>query len=87
LASSILARAAREIAADRQVQYSYQPLFLETFVAQSPFCGTAYQAANRLCLEKTTGRGKRDVHHQALLPIKTIWVYPLDQHFRRVLRG
>jgi hypothetical protein len=82
-----LARAAREIAADWQVQYSYQPLLLETFVAQSPFRGTPYQAANWLCLGKTTGRGKRDVRHQALLSIKTIWVYPLDRHFRRVLRG
>jgi hypothetical protein len=34
LASSILARAAREIAADWPVQYGYRPLLLETFVEQ-----------------------------------------------------
>lgn len=85
LASSILARAAREIAADWQFQYGYRPLLLETFVEQSRFRGTAYQAANWLCLGQTTGRGKLDVHHQALLPIKTVWVYPLDRNFRRVL--
>ena len=87
LASSILARAARQIAADWHVQYGYRPLLLETFVEQSRFRGTAYQAANWLCLGQTTGRGKLDVHHQALLPIKTVWVYPLDRHFRRVLCG
>jgi len=45
LASSILARAARQIAADWQLQYGYHPLLLETFVEQKRFRGTAYQAA------------------------------------------
>jgi len=87
LASSILARAARQIAADWQLQYGYRPLLLETFVEQERFRGTAYQAANWLCLGQTTGRGKLDVHHQARLPIKAVWVCPLDKHFRRVLCG
>jgi len=87
LASSILARAARTIAADWQLLYGYQPLLLETFVEQERFRGTAYQAATWLCLGQTTGRGKLDVHHQALLPIKAVWVYPLDKHFRRMLCG
>ena len=87
LASSILARATRQIAADWQLQYGYRPLLLETFVEQERFRGTAYQAANWICLGQTTGRGKLDVHHQALLPIKAVWVYPLDRHFRRVLCG
>jgi hypothetical protein len=87
LASSILARAARQITADWPIQYGYRPLLLETFVEQERFRGTAYQAANWLCLGQTTGRGKLDVHHQAQLPIKTVWVYPLDRHFRRVLCG
>ena len=65
----------------------YRPLLLETFVEQSRFRGTAYQAANWLCLGQTTGRGELDVHHQAQLPIKTVWVYPLDRHFRRILCG
>jgi hypothetical protein len=85
LQNNILARAARQIAADWQLQYGYHPLLLETFVEQKRFRGTAYQAANWLCLGQTSGRGKLDVHHQALLPIKAVWVYPLDRHFRRVL--
>ena len=85
LASHLLGRVARQIAADWQNCHGHPVHYLETFVEQSRFRGTAYQAANWLCLGQTTGRGKLDVHHQALLPIKTVWVYPLDRHFRRVL--
>lgn len=85
LASSILARAAHRIAADWHAQYGYRPVLLETFVEYPRFRGTAYQAANWIRLGETTGRGKLDVHNQALLPKKTVWVYPLDRHFRRVL--
>ena len=76
-----------QITTDWPIQYGYRPLLLDTFVAQDRFRGTTYQAANWLCLGQTTGRGKLDVHHQALLPIKTVWVHPLDRHFRRVLCG
>jgi hypothetical protein len=58
---------------------------LETFVEKQRFRGTAYRAANWLCVGETAGRGKLDVHHQALLPKKTVWVYPLDRNFRLVL--
>lgn len=85
LASAILARAARQIATDWQHQYGYRPLLLETFVEKQRFRGTAYRAANWLCVGETAGRGKLDVHHQALLPKKTVWVYPLDRNFRLVL--
>lgn len=85
LASSILARAAHRIATDWQLQYGYRPVLLETFVEQPRFRGIAYQAANWICVGTTTGRGKLDVHHQATLPRKTVWVYPLHRQFRRVL--
>ncbi|GEM_PF-4288818 len=68
LASHLLGRVARQIAADWQNCHGHPVHYLETFVEQSRFRGTAYQAANWLCLGQTTGRGKLDVHHQALLP-------------------
>lgn len=85
LASSILARAAHRIANDWQLQYRYRPVLLETFVEHPRFRGIAYRAANWSCLGATAGRGKLDVHHRSLLPKKTVWVYPLDRNFRRVL--
>jgi hypothetical protein len=45
---------------------------LETFVEQSRFRGTAYQAANWICLGQTTGRGKLNAHYQVQPPIKTV---------------
>lgn len=85
LASTILARATRRIADDWQAQYGYRPVLLETFVEHPRFRGTAYQAANWTRVGETTGRGKLDTHNQALLPRKSVWVYPLERHFRRVL--
>ena len=87
LASCILGMAARAIAEDWQRQYEYRPLLLETFVERPRFRGTCYQAANWLYLGETKGRGKLDVHNQALLPKKAIWVYPLDKRFRSILGG
>jgi len=85
LASTILARAARRLGHDWQARYGYRPVLLETFVEQPRFRGTAYRAANGRCVGETQGRGKLDVTHQAALPRKSVWVYPLQQTFRRVL--
>jgi hypothetical protein len=85
LASRILAMAARQLADDWQHRYGYRPLLMETFVEQHRFRGTCYRAANWIYLGETKGRGKLDIHKQALLPKKTIWVYPLDKNFRCAL--
>lgn len=85
LASAVLARAARTVDSDWQAHYGYRPVLLETFVEQPRFRGTAYQAANWICVGTTAGRGKLDVHHQQRLPKKSVWLYPLDPQFRQVL--
>ncbi len=85
LASCILGMAARRLPHDWQRHYGYRPVLLETFVEQPRFRGTCYRAANWIFLGETKGRGKLDTHNEALLPKKTIWVFPLDKHFRRVL--
>jgi len=85
LASCILGMAARRLADDWQRRCGYRPVLLETFVEQPRFRGTCYQAANWIFLGETKGRGKLDVHNQARLPKKAIWVYPLDKKFRRIL--
>lgn len=85
LASCILGMAARRLADDWQCRYGYRPVLLETFVERPRFRGTCYQAANWILLGETKGRGKLDVHNQARLPKKAIWVYPLDKDFRHIL--
>jgi len=87
LASCILGMAARRLADDWKRQYGYRPVLLETFVERPRFRGTCYQAANWIFLGETKGRGKLDIHNQARLPKKAIWVHPLDKDFRHILSG
>jgi len=83
LASRVLALAARRIARDWYERYGYRPVLLETFVEER-FAGISYKAAGWRMLGKTKGRGKLG-DHQAKLPIKSVWVYPLCKRFREKL--
>ena len=58
LASTILARSARQLPHHWHQHYGYSPLLLETLVDVSRFNGTCYRAANWIALGKTTGRGR-----------------------------
>ncbi len=81
----ILAKAARVLPTQWQQRYGYRPVLLETFVEKPRFQGTCYQAANWVYLGQTQGRGKLGPTGKPSVPIKDLWVYPLDQHFRQVL--
>jgi hypothetical protein len=85
LASSILARAARQLVDDWRQHYGYQPMLLETFVDPARFNGTCYRAANWTDLGKTSGRGRMDHHHQNDLVPKTIFVFPLCRRVQQAL--
>jgi hypothetical protein len=85
LASKLLAMTARRVAEDWQHRYGYRPALMETFVETPKFAGTCYRAANWTHVGQTRGRGKLDTRHQAPLPIKDIWLYPLDKKCRRIL--
>jgi hypothetical protein len=85
LASKILSMATRALPCDWQNRYGYRPVLAETFVEIPRFHGTCYKAANWIRLGETKGRGKLDVKHNAKLPTKSIWVYPLAKNFRRDL--
>lgn len=85
LASRILSRAAKILPHDWNARYQYQPLLLETFVEKERFSGTCYKAANWQCVGDTTGRGKWDRLHQNYKPVKSIWLYGLDERFKKRL--
>jgi len=85
LASRILALAARRLVEDWAVRYCYRPVLLETFVERERFRGTSYRAANWIHVGMTQGRGKLDQYHRHALPVKDIYVYPLQKDFRRRL--
>lgn len=85
LASTILARSARQLPHDWRQHYGYSPLLLETLVDLSRFNGTCYRAANWIALGQTTGRGRMDRHHKALGTPKRIFVLPLHRRVQQRL--
>ena len=85
LASMILAQVARILPDHWQAVYGYRPVLLETFVETPRFQGTCYKAANWVYLGQTQGRGKLGPSGKQSVPIKGLWVYPLDRRFRDLL--
>jgi hypothetical protein len=67
------------------IKYGHPLYMLETFVECEMFQGTCYKAANWLHVGKTTGRGRDSKSAEAVLPIKDVFVYPLDRRFRELL--
>jgi len=85
LASKALALAVARIRKDFAARYGERVVLLETFVESGRYRGTCYRAANWQYLGETAGRGKCDRTHQAALPRKAVYVYPLAGDFRRAL--
>ena len=85
LASHILGRVARRIAADWQGRYGHRVALLETFVERGRFRGSCYRAANWICVGQTRGRTRQDRQHVLQAPVKDVLVYPLQADFRKAL--
>lgn len=85
LASWVLGRIARRIAADWLAKYGHSVGLLETFVEQDRFRGTCYRAANWQALGLTTGRSRQDRHGTLRVPVKAVYAYPLRTDFRKGL--
>ena len=85
LASAVLALAAKRLVRDWEARHHFRPVLLETFTDPRYFAGTCYRAANWIQVGETQGRGKLDRHTQRALPVKAIFLYPLDPRFREKL--
>lgn len=85
LASFLLSRAVRRLRRDWLSIYGHDLALVETFVEQERFAGSAYAAANWICVGQTLGRGRNDRTHDEAAPIKTIWLRPLRRDFRPLL--
>ena len=85
LASKILGMAARRLPRDWKQRYGYRPVLLETFVQTDRHRGTCYRAANWIHLGQTAGRGKKSRTHEQILPIKDVWIYPLQRDYVSLL--
>jgi len=85
LASHVLSLILRRIAGDWNQKYGHPVYCIETYVETERFRGTCYRAANWIKVGTTMGRGRDGGHHNAILPVKDVYVYPLVTNFRDVL--
>lgn len=89
LASHLLGLNARIISENWLNFYKHRIHFLETFVDTEGmgFKGTCYKAANWIYLGKTTGRGMFDQTHKQNRSKKSVYGYPLNKNFRKILNS
>ena len=85
LASHLLRQLTRRIAEDWRSYHGWRLLLLESFVETSRFEGTAYRAARWQEVGQTTGRTRQEKQHCVQAPRKSVWVCPLNSHFRSQL--
>ena len=84
LASHVLGRVLRRVAADFEARYHYRPWLVETFVAPE-HDGVCFQATNFVCVGPTAGRGRCDRAHEGARTVKSVYLYELAPHWRRSL--
>jgi hypothetical protein len=87
LASKVLALNLRRLSADWQKVWNHPVLMAETFVDTTRYRGTCYRAANWQHLGETAGRSKRGNQYIHGVTKKALFVYPLQRHAARTLRG
>ncbi len=83
LASWILAQVTRRLRQDWQRLYAHDLVLVETFVEKKRFHGTCYRATNWIAVGETVGRGRNDRRSTNWLPIKQVYLYPLEANFRQ----
>ena len=86
LASKILGLMARQLPDDWQKKYNIRPVLMETFVQNNRFAGICYKAANWINVGQTKGRGKLGPSGKISVPIKDVWLYPMNKRFRTLLK-
>jgi hypothetical protein len=85
LASHALSLVARRVSRDWEGKYGHPLLALETYVERPRFRGVCYKSANWQFVGTTAGRGRDGGHHSAILPLKDVYIYPLDKSYREKL--
>jgi hypothetical protein len=82
LASHVLSLCVKRLALDWYTRYAYRPLLLESFVERGRFKGTCYRAANWVHVGHSCGRGRQDQARCARVPLKDVYLYPLQRDWR-----
>ena len=84
LASQVLGRVLARLAEDFEARYRYRPWLVETFVGPA-HDGASFKASNFVWVGHTAGRGRQDRDHARARPVKSVYMYELEPHWRRRL--
>ena len=84
LASQVLGRVLARLGEDFEARYQYRPWLVETFVGPA-HDGASFKAANFVWVGHTAGRGRQDRDHARARPVKSVYMYALEPHWRRRL--
>jgi hypothetical protein len=87
LGSHVLAGVARRLGQDWPQKYGHPVYLLESFVERHRFEGTAYQAANWICVGQTQGRSRNDRHRLVQVPCKDVYLHALHRRAGRWWQG
>lgn len=85
LASKVLSQSLKRLSSDWQKKYAHPVYLAETFVDNARFKGICYKAANWRCVGQTSGSAKRGNTYRYHGQPKSVYLYPLHRHFRRML--
>lgn len=85
LASHILGLISRQISFDWINRYGHPLYMLESFVERDRFRGTCYKAANWIYVGQTKGRSRNDRYNRLQVPIKDVYLYPLNSKYQKKL--
>lgn len=81
LASHILGKVCARLNADWIDKYAHPIHLIETFVEQNRFRGTCYRAAGWIHVGATVGRSRNDRDQTMSVPIKDIYLYPVNKDY------
>lgn len=85
LASHILGSVTRCLRRYWEQKYNHPIHAVETFVEKHRFKGTCYKAANWIRVGQTKGRSRQERQGKKVVPVKDIYLYPLNPDFRKAL--
>jgi hypothetical protein len=81
LASHILGKVCARLNADWIDKYGHPIHLIETFVERDRFRGTCYRAAGWMHTGATVGRSRNDRDQTLSVPVKDIYLYPLNKDY------
>jgi len=87
LASHSLSIVSKQIVDDWEQAHAYRPVLIETFVDTTQYKGTCYRAANWSHIGKTSGKDWKKEGKNKDGTIKHLFVFPLNPHFRAILKN